>query len=82
MTAEMIDVTIYVLLDENGNFVFAADENELGDKYDDEVGEGAGLARRIFRIFQVTLSVPLPKTMVLTGTIPAKPNEAVLTIRE
>jgi hypothetical protein len=73
----MKEFDVYLMIDENGDYVVCADESDLAEKYDDEIGGGADLARRIVKVM---LTIPVPKTLVLTATLPDVPNDAKLVI--
>lgn len=57
MPEKTVTVTIFVLVDEDGNYVIATDAGELGEKYAEEVGEDHGADRRTVKVL---LTVPLP----------------------
>ena len=73
----MKEFDCYLMIDENGDYVVCADESDLAEKYDEEISGAADLARRIVK---VTLSVPLPRTTVLTATLPDVPEDAKLAV--
>lgn len=69
MKANVHEVTVWVLVDEQGNAVSSCDPDALSDLYADEVGGGANLARRVVC---VTLKVPVQEYSSMTGTVPAE----------
>ena len=64
--ANTAQVEVWVVVDENGDYAVGADDDGAYDAYDETVG-GTRLARRAVK---VTLTVPLPETVELTGTAP------------
>lgn len=61
----MKEIEVFILIDEDGDFVAHADESALGQMYREEVGGDPALARRIIKL---KLNVPLPK-MIEVPTI-------------
>ncbi|MCC6419943.1 MAG: hypothetical protein IT429_17040 [Gemmataceae bacterium] len=76
--AEMIDVEVWVLIDEAGDYAIAKDDAALVEAYENDVQSigDAGCTRRV----KVSLEVPRPEPMVLSGTVPAEPSEGKLTV--
>lgn len=72
----MAECDLWLMVDESGEYVVANEEGDLADLYDEKVGEGAGMARRIVH---VVVNVPLPATVILRGTAPAE-GEASLSV--
>lgn len=72
-------VEIWLLVDADGNYVATHDEAELGDSYENCIGTLAEAAEMGCRRVKVTLTVPLPVTTELTGTVPpiGEPSELV-----
>lgn len=76
MAAEMMDVEVFVLLDADGSYVAHEDEGELNAAYEDrvqEVGEAGGLRR-----VKITVKVPLPTMIELTGEVAAESDAGEL----
>ena len=63
----MKEFVCYLLIDENGDYVCSKDDGDLGDAYDNDIGEGAGIARRIVK---VTVKAALPVPVEVTVTAP------------
>ncbi len=76
MAVETHECEIWLLCDENGNYVVAASSDDLANKYEEEIGGGHELARRVV---QVKVKVPVPSYVTLTGTAPAE-GEATLEV--
>jgi hypothetical protein len=64
----MHEIEVWVLVDEDGDFVVAKDAADLAERYDDEIGSDSAAARRVVK---VTLKVDLPSHVELTGEAPA-----------
>lgn len=68
---ETTTVEVWVLVDEDGNYVASHDVDRLCEEYDDVIGGDRDSTS--FRRIKVTLTVPLPKPVELTGVVPAEP---------
>jgi len=68
-------VTVWVLVDVDGNAVADTDPDRIGDRYTEDIGASDGTPRRLI---EVVLTVPLLKAVKLTGDVPAM-GEAKLT---
>jgi hypothetical protein len=77
MPAKTCEVEVFVLVDENGNYVVHKDEDELAEAYDNDISEDSHTGRRTIRI---KLSVPLPEYVTMTGTVPALGEPSELTV--
>lgn len=77
--AQMLEIEVWVLVDENGEYSVSKSSDDLVDAYETAVGAlaDAGATRRVM----VTLRVPCPETVGLVGTVPAE-GEANLTVQE
>ena len=64
---------IYLLIDENGDYVVAKDTDGLGDAYDQEIGGDSSVAKRVVK---VTVAASLPKTAELACSVPDEPEIA------
>jgi hypothetical protein len=62
------DVTVYLLVDHDGNAVCAMDPDLLAERYDEEVGNDSGTARRCLKL---VVSVEVPSETTLAGRAPA-----------
>jgi hypothetical protein len=69
MKVEMVEVTVWVLVDENGDVAVSQDADELQAE--------PGLATRLVK---VTLNVPKPKPVELVATVEAEPETAELKV--
>lgn len=62
-------VEVWIVVDSCGDYVVAKDEADLNDVYESDIqalGDAEGLRR-----VKVTLTVPLPVVVELSGTVPA-----------
>ncbi len=76
MAVETHECEIWLLCDENGDFVVAADAEALAVRYEEEIGGGPELARRVVKLI---VKVPVPSYVTLAGTAPAE-GEATLEV--
>ncbi len=77
MAAQMVEVEVWVLVDDSGDYVASHDSDALKEAYEDkvqEIGEAAGLRR-----VKLTVKVPLPKPIELVGTA-SETEEATLKV--
>jgi hypothetical protein len=71
------DVEVFVMLDENGDYVVADNGDSLDEKYAEEHGE-TNLARRVVKL---NLKIQLPEIVEVSATIPADAaGEVALTV--
>ena len=75
MNENYVEVEVYVLVDETGDYVASHDLDEVGDKYNDCIGESGGLPRRLVKL---KVMVEKPTVTVLTGEAPLTGNDARL----
>lgn len=73
----MHELEIWVLVDENGNYVVTTDSGDLEEQYDNAVGEGSGVDRRTIKLI---LYVPKLQVTVLTGEVPDLTSTGKLTV--
>ena len=76
--AEIKEVEMFLMIDENGDYVIATEEGNLGDAYDEDIDGGSDTARRIIC---VKLKVPLPQIVTLVASVPAEPEPSELTVQ-
>lgn len=70
----MLEVEVWVVVDESGDYEVGKEQDQAQERYDDEIGSSG--PRRYVR---VVLSVPTPAPVTLKGTVPAE-GEALLTV--
>ncbi len=71
----MCEVEVWIVIDENGDYAVAATQEAAVERFADEVG-GELATRQV----KVTLKVPLPKPLEMTGEVPAEPEGAELRV--
>lgn len=80
MDATTTEIKVHILIDENGDYVCHEDVTELGTRYSETVTDATP---PVSRTITVRLTVPLPRPVVLTGTVPAERGDgATLTVVE
>ena len=70
-----VDVELYVMVDENGDYVVAKEGGHLAEAYDDDVGCDSQTARRILTL---KLRVEKPRTVELMADVPLQADGAEL----
>ncbi len=70
------EVELWILVDENGDYVAAREAADLAVRYEEEIGGGPELARRVVK---VVVKVPVESFVTLCGTVPAE-GEASLSV--
>jgi len=66
---DMVDVELWVVVDEAGNYSVGNDAEAAAEKYSDDIGDGDGTAKRLVKVI---LKLPTPKPITLTGKVPAE----------
>lgn len=71
--SEASNFEVYIMVDENGDYVIAKEKDDLAGIYQDEIGE-SGLATRIV---MVELEIPLPENQIFTlrGKVPSQSTQ-------
>lgn len=78
MATELVEVTVWVLVSENGDAVADCDPDHLKDEWEADIGEfDPGAATRLIKL---TLRVPKPAPVELTGEVPAEPTGGTLAV--
>lgn len=65
----MVDIEVWVLVDEGGDYQVGATADDVAERYQSEVGADDATAKRLVK---VVLKVPLPKPVELVGEVPAE----------
>ena len=73
MECEMV-----LILDGDGNYVVGIDDDDASERYTADIGNDVSMPKRTIRL---TVRVPLPKAIEATVTVPAEPQEAVVTVK-
>jgi hypothetical protein len=76
MAQQTTQVEVWVLVDENGDAVASCDQDCLSDLYEEKIGTDHATGRRVVK---VVLTVPLPRPVELSGTVPEE-GEATLAV--
>jgi hypothetical protein len=63
---EPVQVDVWVVVDEDGNYVAHTDRDALEERYEDEVGRTSGGATRVLKL---SVKVPLPKPVELSAEV-------------
>ncbi len=66
MATEYAEVEVWVVVDGPGDYGVGKDEEAATENYREDIGDSAGP----MRVVKMTLKVPLPKIMEVTGTVP------------
>lgn len=69
-------IEVWILIDENGDYATGVDAEEAACEYESDIGCGDDTAKRLIK---VTLNVPLPVVVELTGDVPSE-GEAELVV--
>lgn len=75
--AQLENIEVYVLIDENGEHVVSTTIDDLAEKYNRYIGGDADLARRIVRL---DVAIPLPRIAVVSAEAPDQ-DDAGLSMR-
>ncbi len=77
MDAEnMVAVEVWVMVDEDGNFVAECKRETLKERYESDVGELDGMLAT--RTVCITVNVPKPKPVELVATVATEVDNAEL----
>jgi len=73
-----VEKEVWMIVDEDGDFVASHSQDALAELWESEIGElDFGKAHRIVKI---VVRVPLPCPVVATVTVPDLPNTATATV--
>lgn len=70
------EIEVYVAVNEDGEYEVGTDEHEAGERLDSNSG---GYQRQVFAL---KLTVPLPKPVEVSATLPEREAQLSLEIRE
>ena len=65
-----VEVTVFVLVDGNGDYIATHDSDRIDELYDEDIGGETTLHKRLV---EMKIKVPTPRTQVVHVTIPAEP---------
>ncbi len=77
MASATYEVKVYILIDTDGNYVTANNEDSLSDRWDEEIG-GVPLGSRVL---SVKLDVEVPGTTELLAHVPAKSTKIQMEVK-
>jgi hypothetical protein len=75
----METLEIVVCVDANGDYRTGRDADEAREKYEEDIGALAECDG--FRIYNLTLTVPLPRPVEVSGTVARTDDSATLTVK-
>jgi hypothetical protein len=78
MAVEMAEVVAWVLVDEHGNWVVDGDPDNVGTRWEEEVGERN--SSDATRLVKVVLQVPKPRPVVVAATVAELPDDATVAV--
>lgn len=73
----ILEIEVWIVVDESGDYAIGKDEDEACERYTDDIGGGDNYSKRRIK---VSIQVPKPKVLELTGTVPAEAEAAELTV--
>jgi hypothetical protein len=71
------EIEIFVMIDQDGDYVIAKDADDLGSRYEEEIHSSPPNATRVFAL---KLTVPMPKATVVTATLPDTDGPVTVTV--
>lgn len=75
---EMLDVEVWVMVDEDGNYAVHHDKDELEQRYEEEVGRTSGAATRVVR---VALKVPCPRPVEVVANVAEESGAVAVSVQ-
>lgn len=79
MAQQTCEVELWVCVDSNGDYSVAKTDSDARENYESEVQNLADTEGH--RMVKVTLTVPLPEVVELTGTVPADEKPAAMVVK-
>ncbi len=73
---DKIELTVYVMVDKDGDFAVHKDEEDLAEAFTDTCGDPVLPCA----FYECRITVPTPRAIVLRGEVHDQPNEGVLTV--
>lgn len=74
----MNEITVCILIDEDGDYAVHHDESEIGARFEEEIGTMDG--SRAYRLVKLKVNVPTPRPAVVTIKVPELPDNASVTV--
>lgn len=75
---ELVNVEVWVLVDEDGTYLCHEDREQLSERYKDEQTDDATTARRMVK---VTLQVPKPRPVEVVATVAEESEEVAVSVK-
>lgn len=72
------ELELWACVDASGDYGLGRDADEAKAAYENDIGQLADAEG--FRCFKITLTVPLPEPVELTGSVPAEERQPVLSV--
>lgn len=72
-----VSLSVFVMIDEDGNHAVHIDRDELKNAYDNDIGGDDILAKRVIAL---TINVPLPRDLAVTVDVPDEPQTAMVEV--
>ena len=76
-TVEMVECKVWVIVDEDGNYIADASPDDASQRYVDEIGSEDSVAKRVVA---VTIRVPKPRPITVTVEVPDEPQTATVAV--
>lgn len=76
ITMEWNEIEVFVMVDENGDYVTTTDESELTEKWEEVIGNQCIGSR----VLKITLKVEKPRTVELTADVPLPAEKIVMNV--
>lgn len=77
MATEYVTVEVWVKLNEAGDYDCGCDPEQAGERFEDSIGHEQDQG---YRMVKLTVKVPLPKAIELTGEVAVEESEAGLKV--
>ena len=67
---DYVEVTVFVLVDGNGDYIATHDSDRIDELYDEDIGGEVTLNKRLV---EMKVKVPTPRTQIVHVTLPVEP---------
>lgn len=71
------EIEVWVLVDENGDYVATTDESDLTERWEEVIGNQCIGSR----VMKITLKVEKPRTVELTADVPLPAEKVTMTVK-
>lgn len=79
MAQKMVEVSVWVCVDSDGDYAVGKDDALAIEAYESDILELTSAGG--FRMVEITVKVPLPTTIELIGEVPVDSNTATITVK-